>query len=279
MFVTPTQRPSEELITAFEQLQRNNFRQKDGTTFNPDALSPSAKSDPIGQVILSCPEGRLGVEGYRELQRLYPDGMIRGQHIPNFSTISRTTQSIGSNERHILMIVCGGQTGVDQGALAVAERLNYERGGIVPKDRATAAGRLDDRHPMTENASSNVDDRTQHNFTAADGTLALFKGNELDGTALTILGPLRVGRPLFVANLNEEISDPLVQTFAKWIYSNKVRCLNVGGPRQSYYDDKETKGDIQAETEAFLQDLLTRAENYLKRSPASLADATLPRPF
>jgi hypothetical protein len=50
--VTPVQPPSQELLAALEQLQKSNFRKQDGGSFNPDALTPSAKADPIGQLLL-----------------------------------------------------------------------------------------------------------------------------------------------------------------------------------------------------------------------------------
>jgi hypothetical protein len=123
---------------------------------------------------------------------------------------------------------------------------------------------------MIENHSTNVDDRTQHNFVGADGTLVLFKGAEVDGTLLTIVGPIRVGRPVFTANLNEPITDELVDTFRVWLQENSIRCLNVGGPRQSYYDDKPEKGDIQKETEAFLGELLERVQRGAQSYQGSL---------
>jgi hypothetical protein len=274
--VSAMQRPSEEIVNAREQLLNENFRKIDKGPFNPDGLTASAKADPVGQILLSIPDGRLGVEGYRELKRLYPDGVILSGTTPDFSKLSRTTEQVGPNERQIVMIVSGGQTGVDQAALNIAGQLQYECSGIIPKDRATASGPLDLKFPMIENHSSNVDDRTQHNFTGADGTLALHKTDEVDGTALTIIGPIKVGRPLFVANLNEKVTDTLVETFADWIKSNNIRCLNIGGPRHSYYDDKPVKGDIQREAEIFIEDILTKAEARLRTAPYSL-EGTFPR--
>ena len=266
--------PSIELVEARQALLDQSFRKQDGGTFDPDGLSASAKADPIGRAILSIPDGRLGVEGYCELQRLYPNGVIPAGTLPDLSALTRRKEQADPNERQIRMIVCGGQTGVDQAALHIAERLNYKRGGIVPKNRATASGRLNERFPMTENYSSNVDDRTQHNFTGADGTLALHKTNEIDGTALTIVGPLKVGRPLFVASLDETITDTLVASFADWLKVNNIRCLNIGGPRHSYYDDKPVKGDIQLEAETFIAELLSKAEASLRTAPPSLDGAT-----
>ncbi len=275
--VTPVQPPSQELLAALEQLQKSNFRKQDGGSFNPDALTPSAKADPIGQILLSCGNGRLGVEGYRQLQRLYPDGVVGAGSLPNFSNLNRTTGTVGLNEKQILMIVCGGQTGVDQGALMAAELLGYERGGIVPKDRATAAGRLNERHPMTENHSNDVNDRTQHNFTGADGTLGLYQGSERDGTTLTIVGAYKVGRPVFMASIDEPVTESLAQTFAEWLQTNKIRCLNVGGPRQPLDAKENPEKDFQAKTVRFLRDLLGRTEAHLKTASPSLADASLPR--
>jgi hypothetical protein len=267
---SPSQKPSRDLIAARDSLEKANFRKQDAGVFNPDGLTPSAKEDPIGRILLTIPDGRLGVDGYSALQRIYAGGVIRESLLPNFSHLARVEEQAGTNDKQILMIVCGGQTGVDQGALRVAEKLNIKTSGIVPMDRRTALGRLDNKYKVIENHSYDWDDRTQHNFVGADGTLALYKGAELDGTVLTIVGPLRVGRPVFAASLNEPITDELVQLFGEWLKKNNIRCLNVGGPRHSYYDDKPVKGDIQAETEAFLSELLERVELRTKAYQGSL---------
>jgi hypothetical protein len=79
-----------------------------------------------------------------------------------------------------------------------------------------------------------------------------------------------------VASLNETITDSLVESFSDWLKVNDIRCLNVGGPRQSYYDDKPEKGDIQVEAEAFLETLLNKAEARLRPEPARLDGALFP---
>ena len=262
--VTPIQTPSHEVVEAFNQLKSQNFRQKDGGAFTADGLSPSAKADLVGQIILSCRDGRLGVEGYRELQRLYPNGIVPAENLPNFSNLPRTTETVRPGERQILMVVCGGQAGVDQAALKVAEALQYEIGGIVPKYRKTTEGPLNLRFPMTENNCETVDERTQHNFTGADGTLALFKGNEGDGTLLTMVGPLRVGRPLFVIKLNEPVTDSIVKDLGLWLQRNSIRCLNIGGPRQPETKGLATESDVHAKAVPLLHDLLPRVEAFLK---------------
>lgn len=252
---SPGEGPSKDILAARGELERKNFRKQNGREFSPEGLTESAKRDPVGQILLSLPDGRLGVDGYRALKERYPNGIIQAP-FPDFSKLPRTLERIDPREQQILMIVSGGQTGVDQGALSIAEKFGIEICGIVPKDRTTALGRLDDSLPMIENHSSNVDDRTQHNFVGADGTLALFKGAEVDGTALTIVGPLNVGRPLFVAQLDEPVNSALITSFRTWLRENHIRCLNIGGPRHSYYDDKPHKGDIQQEAEIFLEKLL-----------------------
>ncbi len=271
-FPTPLQPPSREVQIARAALEKQSIRKWDRGEFNSDGLTSSAKNDPVGRIILSIPDGRLGVEGYRKLQQLYSDGVIRGEDLPNFSNLSRSGSDRTSSGRQVIMIVCGGQTGVDQAALQIAENLGYEHSGVIPRNRATASGPLDKRHRMIENHSDNVDDRTQHNFTGADGTLVLYKGQENDGTALTIVGPIKVGRPLFEVNLNEELTDELVQSFADWLKVNDIRCLNVGGPRQSYYEDRQEKGDIKLEAESLLEKLLTHAEARLAPSAAQGVD-------
>lgn len=275
MSMSPIQEPSSELLAARDGLHREHFRKEDRRSFNPDSITTSAREDPVGRILLTIPDGRLGVEGYRELIRIFPDGVVRGSTIPDLSTFRRDSE-LGTQETRLEMIVTGGQTGVDQAALQVALKLGKEVCGIVPRGRATERGRLDERYPMIENHSSNVDDRTQHNFVGADGTLALFKGAEVDGTALTIIGPLRAGRPLFVAHLDEPVSDALVAMFREWLVVNNIRCLNVGGPRQSYYEARGASGDIQREAESFLGALLAGVEAGPPGADNALIGASFP---
>jgi hypothetical protein len=120
----------------------------------------------------------------------------------------------------------------------------------------TAKGPLDPRWPVIENLSDNVDVRTSHNYALSDGTLALTKPNVTDGTILTIQGPIDLGRPLFVVNMNDSVSLDIIEDFKGWMKDNKIACLNIGGPRHSYYEGKVEQGDIEKEAIAIISTLL-----------------------
>jgi hypothetical protein len=92
----------------------------------------------------------------------------------------------------------------------------------------------------------------------------LFEGNEGDGTLLTMVGPLRVGRPLFVIKLNEPVTDSIVKDLGLWLGRNSIRCLNIGGPRQPETKDLATESDVHAKAVPLLHDLLPRVEAFLK---------------
>ena len=59
---------------------------------------------------------------------------------------------------------------------------------------------------------------------------ALLTGVLAGGTALTVTLAEQVGKPCLVVDLNEN-PDPVL--ISEWLRSNRIRVLNVGGPRES----------------------------------------------
>ena len=93
----------------------------------------------------------------------------------------------------IKKIVTGGQTGVDQAALALATKTGIEVGGWCPKGGLDANGiNIKTIYPMLEESStSNPDERTRLNIDDSDGTLIIvpsmpIPASIVDGTRLTI---------------------------------------------------------------------------------------------
>jgi hypothetical protein len=146
-----------------------------------------------------------------------------------------------------LRIVSGGQTGVDRAALDVALALGLPCGGWCPSGRRAEDGPIDARYPLRETPSAAYDERTAGNVRDSDATLVLARGPLRGGTAYTLSCARREGRPHLVVDLG---ADPDPAPVRLWIDEQRVRVLNVAGPRES-----QSPG-IGAHARAFLMEVL-----------------------
>ncbi|MBL6706809.1 MAG: putative molybdenum carrier protein [Planctomycetaceae bacterium] len=127
-------------------------------------------------------------------------------------------------------LISGGQTGVDRAALAVALELGIPCGGWCPRGRRAEDGRIPNRFPLKECTSKNYAVRTRMNVEDSDGTLILSRGKLSGGTALTESIARQLGKPWLVIDLVAEFDALPVED---WIAENRIRILNVAGPRES----------------------------------------------
>ena len=132
---------------------------------------------------------------------------------------------------HIEKIISGGQTGVDRAALDVALELGISCGGWCPKGRKAEDGPIHTRYPLRETTSANYSVRTGKNVRESDGTLVLTgPGRPSAGSSLTIKFAQKYKKPYLVR-------DPFVKkdlgTIRMWLEVNRIRVLNVAGPRES----------------------------------------------
>lgn len=133
-------------------------------------------------------------------------------------------------------IVSGGQTGVDRAALDWALENDIPHGGWCPRGRRAEDGRLHHRYALRETDSSDYSERTKKNVEDTDGTLIINSGELSGGTAKTASYARSVGKPLMIVNL-DETSDNCRERVLDWMSSNRVRTLNVAGPRESKVPD------------------------------------------
>jgi predicted Rossmann-fold nucleotide-binding protein len=145
-------------------------------------------------------------------------------------------------------IISGGQTGVDRAALDVAMELGIPCGGWCPQGRRAEDGRIPDSYPLQEASSPDYPFRTRLNVEDSDGTLILSRGSPQGGTALTLKLARKLNKPFLLVDLDRE-TDPF-QVW-QWIKKNRVRVLNVAGPREG-----ESAG-IFEKASAFLREVLT----------------------
>lgn len=146
-------------------------------------------------------------------------------------------------------IVSGGQTGVDRAALDAALALGVPCGGWCPKGRLAEDGTIDARYPLVETRTARYEERTYANVRDSDATLIVARGELTGGTAYTARVAQELGRPLLVLAPEDE----QVARVVDWLAEQRVRVLNVAGPRES------GAPGIQAEARWFLEQVLRAA--------------------
>lgn len=150
-------------------------------------------------------------------------------------------------------IISGGQTGVDRGALDAALSLGHPCGGWCPKGRRAEDGRIPDRYPLQEHASSAYQARTEANVLDSDGTLVFCRGKATGGTALTIRLAHQHQKPCLVVSLDGALDlHAMARHIRRWAQSHGIRVLNVAGPRES------EKPGIQEAVAAVMRQVLRR---------------------
>jgi hypothetical protein len=146
-------------------------------------------------------------------------------------------------------IISGGQTGVDMAALDIAIMFGIPHGGWCPKGRIQEKGStIPQEYKLTEitgnfkTEKENYNARTKKNIETADGTLIFIPKIPLpsqikDGTLLTIKEAeyqaklLHKAKPLLI-NLSSDSSEN-IQIISNWIKKEKIKTLNIAGPRES----------------------------------------------
>ncbi len=131
-----------------------------------------------------------------------------------------------------MKVISGGQTGVDRAALDAAQALGMPCGGFCPRGRRAEDGRVSERYPLVELASSAYAARTRANVEAADATLVLVQAKPTGGTKLTIQWCQRLNKPHLVLS---PLEDQAFQKARNWLAAVRPDVLNVAGPRESQW--------------------------------------------
>lgn len=126
-----------------------------------------------------------------------------------------------------MKIVSGGQTGVDQMALRIAQRHNIPTGGWAPKGWRTEFGAEPSLRTfgLVEHESGDYPGRTVANVQNSDGTV-WFGGPDFGGYMSTRGACTHQRKPFF------EVLDPsYLNRFVEWVRMSKIQTLNCAGPR------------------------------------------------
>lgn len=133
----------------------------------------------------------------------------------------------------IRLIISGGQTGADQGALDAAIACGVPHGGSIPAGRKTEAGPLSNRYQLEELESDLYPVRTEKNVVDSDATLIISHGPLSGGSALTKAIARRRGKPYLHIDCATTTPEETAALVCRWCRDHRVAILNVAGPRAS----------------------------------------------
>ncbi len=134
-----------------------------------------------------------------------------------------------------IVIISGGQTGVDRGALDGALVKGVECGGWCPEGRLAEDGKLATKYPLKELPKSGYRARTRKNVEDSDATVIIYFGYiyPRGGTELTLNTCIKKGRPYLLIDGDEFSTVRAAERLVKFIKDYDVRRLNFAGPRGS----------------------------------------------
>ncbi len=137
----------------------------------------------------------------------------------------------------MLKIVSGGQTGVDQGALAAALGAGAPCGGWCPQGRLSEEGPIPPVYPVVELAGAGYRERTLQNVLDSDGTAIVHDGELEGGTRLTWVLCERRGRASVLIDASALSRDQAIDALVAFVTGNRLDVLNVAGPRASKWPE------------------------------------------
>jgi hypothetical protein len=124
-------------------------------------------------------------------------------------------------------VISGGQTGIDQMALAVAKAAGLATGGQMPKGFSVEGGSdpsVAKEFCLTESPHYNYQPRTLNNVQESDATV-WFGDPTSPGGVLTLKYAVKEGKPYFI--------NPTASALAQWVEELKIEVLNVAGNRRT----------------------------------------------
>ena len=142
----------------------------------------------------------------------------------------------------ISVIISGGQTGADRGALDFAMKKEIKHGGWCPLGRKAEDKLIPPCYSLLETTTSLYPARTRMNIRDSDATLVFSSDVNSKGSLLTTRFCVELNKPYYVVVLDKNNLDKLkglslkviCREISKWLDKIKPSILNVAGTRESH---------------------------------------------
>lgn len=151
-----------------------------------------------------------------------------------------------------IIVISGGQTGVDRASLDVALEMGVRCGGWCPQDRLAEDGTIASRYPLKELAGGDYAERTRRNVVDSDATVVIYFGYLEGGTKLTVEFCEQAHKPLLLIDASSEQFSSAIDKMLQFTEEYRIKTLNIAGPRAS------KQPDAYAYTKALLTTYLER---------------------
>lgn len=138
----------------------------------------------------------------------------------------------------IRMVISGGQTGADLGALEAAQACKVPHGGWCPAGRRQeGGGTIPACYSMKETVSTGWEERTELNVMDSDATIVFTMGQMTPGSGKTVSLAHRYGRPCLHADLSSGGLQGHSRAILEWLEGISPGeggvVVNVAGTRGS----------------------------------------------
>ena len=151
-----------------------------------------------------------------------------------------------------IIIISGGQTGVDRAALDVALELAIPCGGWCPEGHLAEDGVIASYYPLKELAGGDYIRRTLRNVSDSDATVIIYFDRLEGGTELTVEFCNQEAKPVLTIDANAVQFSSAVDEVLGFTRRLQPETLNIAGPRAS------KQPDAYAYTKALLTDYLQK---------------------
>ena len=152
-------------------------------------------------------------------------------------------------------LISGAQTGADRAALDFAIEHGIAHGGWCPHGRKAEDGPINPRYKLKETPSSGYVQRTEWNVRDSDGTVVFSIAPVLTGGSKKTIELAHKHRKPVIHIARDGGSALPALALLRFIQDNKIKVLNVAGPRASEEPD----------VGAFVKDVLGKALDLLHR--------------
>lgn len=164
----------------------------------------------------------------------------------------------------IKKIISGGQTGVDIAALDTAIKLNIPYGGWIPKKRKTESGHLPLKYKMSVMDTIDYKERTKQNIIDSDATAIIYRSKLAGGSLFTRNFARLMHKPYCLIDLLTIEAFEASIILQSFVTDNKIRILNIAGPRASHQPLIYQETKIIIETMIYLLFLDSNEDKIIK---------------